>query len=247
MRTAYAHHLVATEPTITKKGDHPVVLLRPAELRRLFWRRHGCTFPSDDIGRRDAMIMLDHLVQLGAEADRQVAIFLRRRCPWMPPTERAAAVGRASQQRKFWSKSALGDALGLTWEERDDCRITTLRPAGATDADMVTRRRMKNTAGKREKRRQATLHPKEEPSLPEIRAEVIAGILRPGERCTVAAMCDELKRTKSIRFAHLKGKALTTAVHNAIKFGIARGWFRKVVEDGPRTKVAWIAKIGTAP
>jgi hypothetical protein len=106
----------ANEPTTQE--FHPVVLLRPKELRRLFWRRHGRTLPSDEIGRRDADIMLDHLAQ-GATAYRQSTIFLNRRCPWMPPAARLAAIESARQRRKFWTPSALGDALVLTWEERE--------------------------------------------------------------------------------------------------------------------------------
>jgi hypothetical protein len=236
-----------TEAWQTKPTDHPVVRLRPGELRRLFWRRHAQKFPADDIGRRDAMIVLDHLVQLPADAYRQAMIFLKRRCPWLPRVERAAAIERAFLRRKFWSKSALGDTLGLTWEEREDCEITTFRPAGASDADMADRRKMKEAARKREKRRRATLHPKQEPPLSTMRATVIAGMLRPGERCTVNAICEELKRIRQIRFAHLEGKALTTAVHNAIDHGIAQGLLLKDVEPGRRMPVAWVTKVGATP
>src|SRR5882672_12186323 len=223
----------ATDPKSTGNAPsqpeaHPIVRVRPGQLRRLFWRRHGKTFPRDEIGRRDASIMLDHLVQ-GVDAYQEAKDFLDQRCPWMPPAERLAAIGSAFQRRKFWTPSALGDALGLTWEERDDCSITTFRPAGASDADMAERRKMKEAARQRERRRQVTLHPKPDLPLPAIRAEVIASILRPGERCTIAAMCKELKRRKHIRFIHLKGKVLAAAVHTAIDHGTAKGFLRKDV------------------
>jgi hypothetical protein len=234
-----------TAPVNKTRGEEAeqIVRLRPRELRSLFRRRHGQTFPADDVGRRDAAIVLDHYVALGENAYRQMTIFLDRSCPWMPPAERAAASERAFQQRKFWSKTALGNTLGLTWEEREDCDITTFRPAGATDADMVTQRKKRKAARNREQRREATLHPKkEEASLPEIRARVVAGILRPGERCTVTALCAELKRVREIRFASLKDAALKTAVHAAINFGVAQGFLKKDFERGVRTQVAWVSK-----
>ena len=237
--------LGSSELPQTKRVGHPVARLRPKELHRLFWQRHGATFPADDTGARDAIIMLDHIVQ-GADADRQATIFLQRRCPWMQPAAQAEAIAGAFERRRFWDKSELGNVFGLTWEERDQCRITTIRPAGATDADMDERRKMKNTAAKGEKRRLAALHPEQKKPLPMIRAEVIAGILRPGERCTVKAISDELNRTRATRFASLSGQALKTAIHNAIDCGVEAGLFRKVIEPGLRMPVAWIIKTGGA-
>ena len=103
----------------------------------------------------------------------------------------------------------------------------------------------------REKRRQATLHPPEKCSLPAIRAGIVADLLRPGERCTVRAICEQLTHTKLIRFSSLKkdglkeAAALKAAVHDAIEYGVIHGTLTKTVEIGSRgLPVAWISRTG---
>ncbi|WP_166300387.1 hypothetical protein [Bradyrhizobium sp. 2S1] len=224
-----------------QKDVHRLVRLWPRQLRRLHKRRHGSEkLSDDDTGRRDAAIMLDILVQ-GPDGHSEATAFLDQSCPWMAPAERADAIDRAFRGRKFWSPATLGDALGLTWKEHDDCEITAIRPAGATDAEMAAVRKMKNTAAKREARRQETPAPKKEP-LPAIRAKLIADLLKPGERCTVKDLCAKKKR---LGLARLKGKSLTDAVHRAIARGIAQGLLRKdvVAEHAGYLAVAWITKV----
>jgi hypothetical protein len=231
----------ANEPTTQE--FHPVVLLRPKELRRLFWRRHGRTLPSDEIGRRDADIMLDHLAQ-GAAAYRQSTVFLNRRCPWMPPAERLAAIESARQRRKFWTPSALGDALGLTWEERDACRIVTFRPAGVSDAELLARRRQKEAAAKQANRDCERLHPEPKPSKPARRLAAISEILsRSDDWVSVAVVCAEVKRRRLIHFASLADdKVLNAAVHDAINLGITKGELEKRFVPGPRPAIS-VAQI----
>jgi len=229
---------------VAKRDDvRNVVRLRPRQLRRLYKKRHGTTLPDNEEGRRLAAIMLDHLVH-GHDGHHEATVFLIRSCPWMAPAERADAIARAFRDRKFWSASALGDELWLTWEERDDCGITTIRPFWATDEDMAAFRQVKNTASKRKKRQQET-KPKKE-ALPVIRAKAIADLLKLGERCTVKDLCE---KRSCIRLGHLDGKALTTAVHNAINCGIELGFFRKdvVAEHAGYLAVAWITKISEGP
>ena len=184
--------------------------------------------------------MLDQLVQ-GPNGHCEAAAFLNQFCPWMAPAERAGAIDRAFGERKFWTPTSLGDALGLTWEEHDDCDITAIRPAGATDAEMAAVRTTKNTVAQRKRRRQQTPKPKKEP-LPAIRAKVIADVLQPGVRRTVKDLCAAVKKRTHFIIIARKGDAhLKAAVHDAIKFGVTHGIFRKQVEAGPRGPVAWIS------
>lgn len=228
----------STKKATTQGDGHNVVRLRPRELRRLYKKRYGGTLPDNEEGRRLAAIMLDHLVY-GLDGHREATVFLIRSCPWMAAAERADAIARAFRDRKFWDKSELGDELWLTWEERDACRITTIRPFWATEEDMDAFRKEKNTVRMREDRR---LHPKpKKQPLPVIRAELIAELLKLGERCTVKDLCAKKKR---IRLGHLEGKTLADAVHRAIVCGIELGLFRKdVVEQAGRLPVAWITKV----
>ncbi|WFU14409.1 hypothetical protein [Bradyrhizobium sp. CB3481] len=174
------------------------------------------------------------------DGERDAFDFLILSCPWMAPGDRPAAVDSAIRRKKFWTPAALGDALGLTWEEHDGCGITTIRPAGASDADMAATRKMKNTAARREKRQQQKLNEPEAPPLPVARANAIADVLQPGEWCTVKELCAKLKRR--VHYAHLKGPSLVDAVHRAIACAIAEGFLHKEVEPGFRGMlVAWIS------
>jgi len=230
---------------------HPAAKFREGELYRLFRRRHGRTLPADDTGRHAAKRMLDAFALTGADARGRAHNFLTLWCPWLTGPEQTNMIEAAFRSPWLWSAQALGDDLGLTWDEREKCRITTIRPAGATDADMAERRKVKAAARVRENRRKATLHPIEKKSLPAIRAKIIADLLRPGERCTVRAICDQLRRSKHIRFAHLgqnslkETAAFKAAVHGAIGYGVQYGLLTKQVEMGPRgLPLAWISKAG---
>lgn len=218
-----------------RKDVHRLVRLWPKQLHRLKQRRYDDgPIPDDDFGRPFAAVMIELLLQSPA-GHREANAFIEQSCPWMTPTEHADIFAR---KRTFWTPAAVGNAIGLTWAEHDDC-CPAIRPAGATDAEMAAIRTMKNTAAKRETRKQEAPKPKKEP-LPSLRAKVIADMLRPGERRTVKDLCKAVK--KRGRFAHLKGvDRLKAAVHDAVNFGIAHGMLLKQIEPGP---VAWIMKIG---
>jgi hypothetical protein len=230
-----------------KKTEHPIVRFRPRELYRLMALRHGRKLPMDQAGQRFAARMLDTFAVAGDAGRQRAANFLTLRCPWMLSSERSTAIDLAFGAKKYWSAEALGNDLDVTEVEHAKARIRTFRIAGMTDAAMAARRKAKEAARKQRERRNASLHPRKEPPLPAVRAEAIAGLLQPGERCTARAISDELTRTRHIRFAHMEGKALTTAVHNAIEFGIKQGILQKDIEPGSRMPIAWISRQGRTP
>jgi hypothetical protein len=253
MSTAAARRAASNRtPAQTRPIENPVARFRPKELRKLFRRRHGYVLPADDNGRRAAARMLDAYALSGNEARQEALNFIQLWCPWMSEADRIETVEQTFSSPRFWSPGGLGDDLELTWDERDELKITTIRPAGnVTKADLDERRNAKAAARMREKRRQATLHPSEKASLPAIRAGIIADLLKPGERCTVRAICDELKRIKHVRFSSLKkdgpkrATALKAAVHDAIEQGVINGILKKTVETGPRgLSVAWVSRAG---
>jgi hypothetical protein len=232
------------ENDLGKPQDHPVAHFRPREFYRLMAIRYGRIIPKDEAGIRFAGRMLDTLAILGDAGRARATNFLTYRCPWMTSSERTSAIEASFVARTFWSAEALGNDLEVTESEHQRARIRTFRVAGMTDAAMAARRKAKEAARKQRERRNASLHPQKKPPLPAVRAEAIAGLLQPGERCTARAIADELTRTRHIRFAHLEGKALTTAVHNAIEFGIRQGILQKDIEPGTRMPVAWISRAG---
>lgn len=236
-----------SEPASATRQLAPIARFRPAELYRLIRRRHGRVLPADDIGRRAAHRMLDAYALAGPEALDAAKNFLRLWCPWMTRADRDAAAEDAFRFPRHWSPGDLGDDLGLTWEERDAERITTIRPAGGvTEAELKARSNAKAADRKREQRRQMTLHakPTQKPLLCR-RAEAIANHLRFNERCLVANLCRDLKRAKTHGFITLEAAAMRIAVHRAIDLGVKEGFLRKEIEPGIPHGRAWVTKVGS--
>lgn len=223
-------------------ADHPIARFRPNELHRLFRLRHGRTLPNDDVGRRSMRRMLEALALSGPDGRHRAEMFIQLWCPWLPIHETDVAIEVAFRAPCPWSSKDLGDDLALTWTERDKARITTFRPAGVSDVEMAERRKQKAKERMQEKRRRQTLHPDKRLTLPAARAEAIAGILRPGERCAIRDICSEVTRVRHIRFANLKGRALSTAVHRAVDHGVGCGIFLKVVEPGVPVGTTWVTR-----
>jgi hypothetical protein len=192
--------------------------------------------------------MLEAIALSGPDGSVRAENFLVLWCPWMARKERQEMTAAAFEAPPYlWSAQLLGDDLGLTWEERDACRITTIRPAGATDDELAERRKMKAVERMREKRRRAHLTPVKKALKPELRAEAIVSVVRPGERVAVAALCEHLRRTKSFHFIlFAKDQSrLKAAVHDAIKAGVSLGLLRKEVEIGAHgLPVAWVSRAG---
>jgi len=235
-------------PTLATDMRHPAARFREPELRRLFRFRYVDRLPADDTGRRAAARMLEAIALSGPDGSVRAENFLVLCCPWMARSERAEITAAAFEAPPYlWSAQLLGDNLGLTWEERDACRITTIRPAGATDDELAERRKMKAVERMREKRRRADLSPAKKAPKPKLRAEAIASVIRPGERIAVAALCEHLRRTKPIHFVlFIKDQGrLKAVVHDAIKAGVSLGLLRKEVEVGAHgLPIAWVSRAG---
>ena len=221
---------------------HPIARFRPNELHRLFRLRYGGTLPNDDVGQRSMRRMIETLALSGPEGRHRAVEFLRQWCPWLPVAEQERAIEAAFKSPFPWSSKDLGDDLKLTWEERDKARIATFRAAGASDAEMAERRKQKAKERMEKKRRKATLHPEGRLSLPAARAQAIAEILSPGERCTISDICSEVVRVRHIRFANLTRPALSMAVHRAINHGVGCGLFVKMVEPGVPVGTTWVTR-----
>jgi hypothetical protein len=186
--------------------------------------------------------MIETLALSGPEGRHRAVQFLRQWCPWLPVAELERAIEAAFGAPFPWSSKDLGDDLKLTWEERDKARIVTFRPAGVSDAELEERRKQKAKERMEKKRRETTLHPEGRVSLPAARAQAIAGILKPGERCKISDICSEVMRIRHIRFANLKKRALPTAVHRAIDHGVGCGLFTKVTEPGVPSATTWVTR-----
>lgn len=238
----------AAAPTLPADTGHPAARLREPELRRLFRFRYVDQLPADDTGRRAAARILEAIALSGRDGFARAENFLVLWCPWMTRKERQEMTAAAFDAPPYlWSAQLLGDDLNLSWDEREACRISTIRPAGATDDELAERRKMKAVERMREKRRRADLSPAKKAPKSKLRAEAIVSVLRHGERIAVAALCEHLRRTKSFHFVlFTKDQSrLKAAVHDAIKAGVSLGLLRKEVEVGAHgLPVAWVSRAG---
>jgi hypothetical protein len=225
-------------------GASNIARLRPRELHRLIQARYGGLIISDDDnGEALWLAMLDSLAALGGDPDEHMTEFLMWQCPWMTTEQRENAKQDAITARRFWSASTLGDALKLTWEERNRLKITTIRPSGVGDAELAAAKAQRKAAIKKAKQESARLHPKPKPSKPALRLDAILKILaKPGEWVAIKAVSAELTRRKVIHFVTFRGQNLTTAVHDAVKLGLKERVLDKRFVDGPKFKVAQICR-----
>jgi hypothetical protein len=242
--TTTAARRAGAAPKIIKSNeqdDNHVARFRPNELLRVCEERYdnGIITPDDD-GLTLSSATLDAFV-LSADPDQRMTNFLIVHCPWMSPKDRERAKQAAIKARRFWSPLALGDALKLTWQERQKLKITTFRPAGVSDAELVAMRRKRDAASKREKRKHERLHPEPKPSKPARRLAAILEIVpQSAGWVSVKVVCAEVKRRKIIPFASVVD--LTSAIHDAINLGLTRGALEKRFVPGPRPAIS-VAQI----
>src|SRR5262245_20776563 len=67
--------------------------------------------------------------------------FLDELAPWMPEDDRNSLITNALTKRIKWGAPKLGELLNLTTPEREQLHITTIRPAGMTEAEFKPTRR----------------------------------------------------------------------------------------------------------
>jgi hypothetical protein len=114
-----------------------VLAIRLAELNRLLTDRHrGEVLQDDDDGRHDAETVAHHLARCSGNPRRRIESWLHHRTPWMPETERAAIIDRATTKTRRWRADTLAKRLNLTAVDRQRLRITTI---GAVDANREAR------------------------------------------------------------------------------------------------------------
>ena len=126
--------------------------LRGRELERLFRDRYGRHLPDDDAGRDDFLIAAHTIAGRGKNPDKRIRAFAAAWAPWMEAGELAAVIATVVPHPRRYTALQAGNRLGLTDEERDRLRITTIRAAGVTDQEMADRRRAKDRDRKTAKR-----------------------------------------------------------------------------------------------
>jgi hypothetical protein len=134
-----------------RKGGGPsIVALRRRDLEAFFGDKYGRTFPDDDAGREDLVVLLHFVSKLGdPRATRDSAA---RWCPWLTDAEYTAMLDAIARNPRRWRADSLAREIGLDRATRTRLGITTI---GATDfnkAKRTKRRTKRNTADKRVRR-----------------------------------------------------------------------------------------------
>jgi hypothetical protein len=154
LHRAIARHYARARHKRSRPG---IVSLILRDLSIFFRDKYGKTFPDDDAGRDDLVVLLHYLAQLGdARAMRRCAA---RWCPWLADGEYTAMLASIDRKPLRWDADGLAREIGLDDATRTWLGITTI---GATDfnkAKRTKRRTKRNTADKRVRRAEAGAKP----------------------------------------------------------------------------------------
>jgi hypothetical protein len=123
-----------------------VLALRRAQLVRLFESRGG--LQDNEAGRADLRLLLDH----GLTGPKAAKL-----APWLAPDKLQRLIDVADADPQRWNASALGNRVGLTFEEKVTLRIWHIncfdRPKHEVRAFLAAHRRKRDAERKRLKRR----------------------------------------------------------------------------------------------
>src|SRR5690242_7932129 len=104
---------------LRRRGKPSLMILRIAELRRLFVQRYGPDgLPDDDAGRGDLRVLLEHQARLPADAAWRLTSTIERWAPWMSRDSARVLVDEVVTTPRKWTAQALGEELGLRSTER---------------------------------------------------------------------------------------------------------------------------------
>lgn len=135
---------------------------RVPEIARLLADRYGGPLlPDDDAGREDARIMADHLAFLTGDQRRNIIVCLRQRAPWMDQDELNRLIEKVVAKPLRYSAETLGKRFNLTRDERTRLKITTIRAAGQTTAEIEADRKSRERAAKLTKARKKGAKPRD--------------------------------------------------------------------------------------
>jgi hypothetical protein len=129
-----------------KRGRPGIVSLILRDLSIYYRDKYGDTFPDDDAGRDDLVVLLHHMAQLGDPFTMRACA--AHRCPWLTEAEYTAMIAAIDLKPRRWRADSLAQEIGLNRATRTRLAITTI---GATDfckAQRTKRRKNRNNAGK---------------------------------------------------------------------------------------------------
>jgi hypothetical protein len=105
---------LARKRRMEKKRPRPrpnIVVLTIIDLETFFGDRYGHTFPDDDAGREDLIVLLKFMAQLGDPF--AMSACAARWCPWLSEAEYAAMLAGIEPKRLRWNADGLAAEIGL--------------------------------------------------------------------------------------------------------------------------------------
>jgi hypothetical protein len=133
-----------------KRSRPGIVSLILGDLQIFFDDKYGATFPDDDAGRDDLVVLLHYVAQLGDA--RTTTACAAHRCPWIKAEEYTAMIAGIERAPLRWRADALASEIGLDNRTRTRLGITTIGAIDFGKAKRIKRRRKLNTADKRARR-----------------------------------------------------------------------------------------------
>lgn len=142
-----------------------LVVLRVAELRRLFVDRYGgwaAAFPDDDAGRGDLEILLHHLARLPGNPSFRLGETVSRWAPWLSVQEGEDLVVQVLRSPRRWKAATLGEELGLLSADRRRLKIRTIRAIDQKTKTAIEARRANHRESEHKRRRARGQRPRAE-------------------------------------------------------------------------------------
>jgi hypothetical protein len=113
------------------------------EIERLYCRRWRWTLPDNAAGRDALLLAVHHIAHLGGDTRHKIVAWASLWAPWLEREDAEALAAEVIAKPRRWKSASLGWRLQVTEAERDTLKLTRIRAAGVSTAEMKERRRLK--------------------------------------------------------------------------------------------------------
>jgi hypothetical protein len=142
--------IIAQVAIVPQRSRPTIVVLTIADLQKFFADKYGDTFPNDDAGREDLIVLLHYVAQLGGTS--AMSACAARWAPWLTVVEYTAMIAGIERKPLRWSADSLAADIGLNDETRTRLGIRTIGAIDFGKRKRTKRRKEKNTAKRKAKR-----------------------------------------------------------------------------------------------
>jgi hypothetical protein len=133
-----------------KRSRPGIAALTIGDLEIFFGDKYRDTFPDDDAGRDDLIVLLQYMAQLGDP--HAMSACAARWCPWLSEAEYTAMLAGIERAPMRWRADGLAAEIGLNRATRTRLGITTIGAIDFGKAKRTKLRKKLNNADKRKRR-----------------------------------------------------------------------------------------------